>query len=99
LQRVGGSQPFNYFMIMKYEPFYVKVLIDDSVYGDFGHDDERPQECAKRIIFEHTGKRPEFVQALSGQERIEVSSVSENIRSKWPCGAKTIPVYNFTSLK
>ncbi len=83
---------------MKYEPFIVCYTVNGTSYCDYGHDGETPQECAKRIAFEKTGNRPEFVRSLGLGDRVPVSTVDSSVSAKWPKGAITIPKYLFTSL-
>ena len=81
---------------MIYEPFFVKITYKEKVFTDFGRDSETPQNCAKRILKQNTGLTASFVKAISGTQRMEISSVDPRISAQWPKGAKTIPIYEFT---
>lgn len=80
---------------MRYEPFYVTISYLDKNFSDYGKDHENPQNCAKRILFENTGIRKEYVTAVDGSQFISVDSVPESVKSEWPNGAKSIPLYIF----
>ena len=95
-------------MTVKYEPYGVYVIVEtedklivENRNGEFilpfsyGLMKETPQKCARRIIEDMSLSPPKFIKSLPYVERMDIESVSSDIRKEWPNGIKTIPIYYF----
>lgn len=95
-------------MTVKYEPYGVYVIVEtedklivENRNGEFilpfsyGLMKETPQKCARRIIEDMSLSPPKFIKSLPYVERMDIESVSSDIRKEWPNRIKTIPIYYF----
>ena len=90
-------EPFGVFVVMKSGDSLIGEKENDRFHLPFsyGKKGETPQKCAKRLVGEYLSKEPKFIKSLPVVHIIPVSEVPFHVKSGWPKGAKTIPLYSF----
>lgn len=88
---------FGVFVVMKSGDSLIGEKENDRFHLPFsyGKKGETPQKCAKKVVGEYLSKEPKFIKSLPVVHRIPVSEVPFHVKSGWPKGAKTIPLYSF----
>lgn len=90
-------EPFGVFVVMKSRDSLIGEKENDWFHLPFsyGKKGETPQKCAKRLVGEYLSEEPKFIKSLPVVHRIPVTEVPFHVKSGWPKGAKTIPIYSF----